>query len=463
MNLTPELLSAYVDGELDAAAARQIEAALEADAGARDTVAEFTLINELFGEIEGEAVREEELARLSALRAIPTQTAFEVLPGAPVRRASWVDRGLAIAAVLLLAVGLGVLLHRPEVALEDYSLQALDATGRVVDTKHQARLVMRAGDSLRTGPAERISYRTSDGAVVVLMPDGSLEVGDPSEAMLFELTRGTVLCTVHDRGVVRHAAAGPFRVHADGADFGIRIDGTAVRTAGAGVGPDAEVTVAVRSGTIEVGENGHRERLEASERVVLKRGASALRSKAWQDPIYLALMRRAAREIVPGYFDAEGGVAAIPARSWLRGDAGALVHVVSDLAAAESARYLVLHVEAAAPVRLLVTRLAPYAGTIGLAEASTVEVAGPGVVAIPLETFDGPAAIREDREVPRGRSGLMRLELRSADPKLPFVLKGSLWAARPPSEYPAPEGAGRQDTSGPAPQGAGAKGTEDIR
>jgi len=463
MNLTPELLSAYADGELPGDAARQLELALESDADARASLREFGLLNELFGEVDGEPVGAEELARLSSLRPVPTQATFEPITGAPVQRPSWVDRGIAIAALLLVAVGLGVLLHRPEVTLEDYALQSLDAAGRVVDTKHQASLVMRAGDSLRTGPGERISYRTEDGAVVVLMPDGALEVGDPGERMLFDLTRGTVLCTVHDRGEVRHAAAGPFRIHADGADFGVRIDGVALRPAGAGVGGDAEVTVAVRTGTIEVGENGHRELLEACERVVLKRGASALRSKAWQDPIYLALMRRAAREIVPGYFDAEGGVAAIPVSSWLRGEAGSLVHAVSDLAAAETARFLVLHVEAAAPMRLLVTRLSPYEGTVGLAQASTVEVAGPGVVAIPLEHFDGEGAVREDRAVPKGRSGLMRLELRPADPKQPFVLKGSLWAARPLSENPASEGAGQEDSKGSAPQGGGAKGTEDIR
>ncbi len=463
MNLTPELLSAYVDGELEPELARQVEAQLVNDEDSRAAVEDLTLLGELFGEIEGEPVGSEMLARLTALRPVPTQAAFEMVAATPVRRRSWIDRGMAIAALLLVAVGLGVLLHRPEVVLEDYALQSLDAAGRVVDTKHKGKLVLRAGDPVRTGPAERISYRTADGAVVVLMPDGALEVGDPGERVLFELTMGTVLCTVHDRGEVRHALAGPFRIHADGADCGVRIDGAMVRTAGAGVGREAEITVAVRSGLIEVGENGGRERLAASERVVLRRGAAALRSKAWQDPIYLALMRRAGREIVPGYFDAEGGVVAIPQRSWIRGDLGALVHVISDLAAAEAARYLVLHVEAPRPMRLLVTRLAPYAETVGLAEASTVEVAGPGVVAIPLARFDGPLALKQQRAVPAGRSSLMRIEVRSAEGDVPFALRGSLWAARPQSDTPGSEGPGEQDGNSSEPQGAGAEGTEDIR
>ncbi|NJN14659.1 MAG: hypothetical protein HC813_03325 [Planctomycetes bacterium] len=190
-------------------------------------------------------------------------------------------------------------------------------------------------------------------------------------------------------------------------------------------------------------------------------GSAVERSKAWEDPIYLALMRRSGTEILPGYFDVEAGVTPIPLASWSRERDGGLVHVVSDPAVAMGARYLVLSVEMEGHDPFVVTRIAPFADTPGLAEASSVRVAGRGVVAIPLEAFDGEGAILENRQIPASRSSLLRLEIRPAVEGIPFGsprairLKGAIWAARPPSDGRA--------APGPSHEVEKSEGTEGIR
>ncbi|MGQ0612423.1 MAG: hypothetical protein ACT4PV_01545 [Planctomycetaceae bacterium] len=438
-DVTSELLSAYVDGESSADDAAAVRAALLDDAALQATFEDLKSVAAFFGKVEGEPVSEAMLARLQALRPIPTLARFEPVAQAPVRQLAWRAWTAGLAAALLAAVGLFQAVHRPEVRLMSLARATLAEDGRQV-THLDARenVSLRSGDVLSAGTRERLSLRLSDGSELVLLPQGSIRLGDPSGA-LFSLESGTLLCTFRLADRSREVVAGGVRLYVQDAVFGARVEGAPVRAAGAGTAQTAPVTVAVTRGSLDFTRNGDRESVRAGERVFVKRGASIERSPAWQDGMYLDLLRitfgRIAREIMPGYFDAEAGVTAIASTRW-RTEGGRLVLVISDPESAGAASYLVLRVRtrgAAAPLRA--TLILPAEG--GRAETSTILTRVVGsewtVVGLPLEAFRAEGAERSERVVGTNASSLARLELAAGEDGASIDLQSSLWAARPPA------------------------------
>ncbi len=439
-DVTPEILSSYVDGEISPGDAAAVEAALRDDPVLQATLEDLKSVDALFGRVEAEPVSAALLARLQALRPIPTLTRFEPVSQAPVRRLAWRPWVAGLAATLVATLGLLQAVHRPEVRLKSLARATLSEDGRqVTHLVARENVSLKAGDLLTAGPRERLSLRLADGSELVLLAQGAIRLGDPSEE-LFSLETGTLLCTFRLADQAREIVAGGVRLFVQDAVFGARVEGAPVRAAGAGAGQTSPVTVAVTRGSLDFTRNGDRGSVRAGERVCVKRGASVERSPAWQDGMYLDLLRitfgRIAREIMPGYFDAEAGVAAIANTRW-QNDGGKLVLVISDPESASAASYLVLRVRtrgAAAPVRA--TLVLP--GEDGRAEASTIltPVVGSAwtVVALPLEAFRAEGAERSQRVVGSNASSLARLELAAGADGASLDLQSSLWAARPPTE-----------------------------
>jgi hypothetical protein len=430
MNVNLDLLSRYADGEATPEEARQVEGLVASDPEAALALDDLKALSELFGHVEPEETGEDLRRRLHAIRPVKPLAAFEAIAGgaAPGRR-PWALVAAAAAAAVLLAVGVRSATHRPEVVLHGYLSQKLGPGGEVVATERFAQKKARGGDMLRAGEGERISYRAADGTVVVLMPGGAIELLDALAGDLFELHRGTVLCTVHARGEARRARAAGYTIHAGAAEFGLRLEGQAAKAAGPVATGAARLTVAVRAGSVEVADNGNRAVVEAEERVVLSPGAPPARSAARDDPLYRELLARVGREVIPGYFDVESGVSLIPRAAWYEDRGGRQVLVLTDSAPAAVARYLVLQVDAQEPRDLRVTRVRPLEERRGRAETVTVSVETDafGIAVVPLDAFASPEAERGEREVPAGRGRLVRLEL--ASPRV----KASLWAAHAPA------------------------------
>ncbi|MHC4819879.1 MAG: hypothetical protein ACYTF8_17685 [Planctomycetota bacterium] len=405
------MLSLYVDGQLTAEKAEAVEEAVRRDPALASQLEEFRMLGELFGGVEPEEVPEELKERLYGLGRVTPLSGFEAVEAAPVHRRSFFNWAVAAAALVLVVVGIRTLAHKPEVVLKDFSRMTLDAaSGRATDTRILNEVTVRAGDTLKAGPHERLSFRTLAGDLVVLLPGGALEVGDPRDGRIFDLARGTVLCTVLSRKDPRTVEAGDYtiRVRRE-AHFGVRMEGVSSKPAGVGSGDAARVTVAVSLGSVEVGRNGDRQEVRAYERVTLQRGAAVRATHAAADPMYRDLMRsfrRHASEILPGYFNGESGV--------------------------------VLYVRASRPGPLLLTRVRPLGD--GRAETVAVRTAPVGtdwtVVAVPRAAFRDPAAERKERRISVWFSRLVRLELRPTEPDVTIDIKASLWAGRPPTEVP---------------------------
>jgi len=447
MRVTPELISLYVDGELGSEEAEAVRRAVATDPALAAQHEDLLALSELFGHVEpDEEISKDLRERVYAIGNAEALPDFEPVRVPGVRRpahmrhvrfGSWVA---AAAAILMVAAGIRALTHRPEVALHDFARVALDARGDVEDLSRLDSVSLRSGDTVKAGLNERVSFRTADGSMVVLLPGASMELGDPRDRELFELHRGTALCTVERSPEPRSVRAGGFFVRfAETASFGVRVNGADVKPAGPSASSRAEVTITVSRGAVEVGENGARRTVKALERVTLREGAPARSGHATTDPMYAALMRifrPHSREILPGYFSGEPGVAGIPQKKWEKTAAGARVLTLTDEGVeASRASWLVLYARAAEPGPLRLTRVRPRADEPGTAEAVTIETAPVGrtwtVVAIPLAAFGGESAKRETIRIPRGRSRLVRFELRSAVSKT-FDLKASLWAPRPP-------------------------------
>jgi hypothetical protein len=444
MTVSAELLSLYVDGQLTAEEAEAVEEAVRHDPALASQLEEFKMLEELFGGVEPDEVPDELRERLYGLGQVTPLSHFEAVEAASVSRRSWVNWALAAAALVLVAVGIRTLAHKPEVVLKDFSRMTVDAaSGRATDTRILKEVTVRAGDTLKAGPHERLSFRTLAGDVVVLLPGGALEVGDPRDGQIFELARGTVLCTVLRRKEPRTAEAGDYTVRVQReAHFGVRMEGAAIKPAGVGSGGAARVTVAVSLGSVEVGRNGDRREVRAYERVTLQRGAAARATHAAADPMYHHLMRspfrRHTSEILPGYFSGESGVVSVPRWRW--GDDGAARTLVLTDGGREAAHatHLVLYVRASRPGPLLLTRVRPHGD--GLAETVTVRTAPVGtdwtVIAVPRAAFRGPDAERKTRKISVWFSRLVRLELRPTEPDVTIDIRASLWAGRPPTEVP---------------------------
>ena len=105
IELKPEILMAYVDGELDSAQSREVEAALEVDPAAREMLARFRRSSEILDEGLDDVLHQPVPQRLlDAARGEPARVvAFRSRAG----DAAWTGwPGLAAAASVLLVVGI---------------------------------------------------------------------------------------------------------------------------------------------------------------------------------------------------------------------------------------------------------------------------------------------------------------------------------------------------------------------
>ena len=441
MDVNSELISCYADGCATADEAKAIEAAITRDPVLAADLEDFRLVADLFGHVEPEAVSKGLEQRLYALDVASPVTGFKLVKAAPAPpRASWPAKAAAIAAVALLAVGLFHLTRRPDVLLRDVTRLKVGPDDSLTDLQRLDEVTVKAGETFRADEGERLSFRTADGDRVTLLPGGALAVGDPRDGEIFELERGTTLCSVLRHDAPRTVHAGPYRIRATReAHFGVEISDAHVRPAGAALG-STEVTVTVSLGAVEVLKNGDKETLSACERAVFTpRGET--KTHAAEDPVYFELMRNFrehSREIIPGYFTGEPGV--VPIRQhWIgQGDGGCVLALSDGGAGALGATHLVLKVQASVPGPLRLTRLRPLADRPGDAEAVTVVTPPVGrdwtVVAIRRSDFDGPEAVRTVRRVGEDMSRLVRLELRASAPRTRIEVQKSLWAARPPVE-----------------------------
>jgi len=437
--LTPELLSRYVDGEVTAEEAAAVRAALEGDVDAQAALDELLMVDALFGRIEPEPISPDLRRRLQELRSVPRLVEFRAAPVASPRpRAvgTWIG---AVAAAVLAAVGVVRLATRVEVTLPLVSRVALDETGgraRAMETRRD--VVLRAGARLSTGPRERLSLRFADESEVVLLPEAEMVVGDPAER-LFALERGAALVKLRMTERQRTIEAAGVPIVADNAVFGVRIDGPVARPMGAAAAPAPLLTIAVTLGALGVRRGGTWETVGAGERVRLGGGAVVERTPAWRDELYAQLLRvfraPSGGEIAAGYFAAEKDVFEIPADRWAR-EGDRLVYVIPDgWEVPGRSTHLVLEARAARGGEALLTRVLPASG--GIAATATVRAGALGrdwtVLAVPLVAFDAPTAERGERPVPESRSRLARLELR-ADSGTAIEIACCLWAARPPAE-----------------------------
>jgi hypothetical protein len=439
MDVTPELLSRYADGHVAPEEALAVEEAVVRDPVLASELEDFRALAGLFGHLEPEEVSSGLERRLYALDAAAPAKGFRLLPAAPAPpRISWAGRAAALAAVVLLAVGVVKLTRRPDVVLLDVQRLAVRPDGRLTDLRRYPELTVKAGETLRAEEGERLSFRTAEGDRVTLLPGGALSVGNPKDGEIFELERGTTLCSVLTREIPRTVVAGPYRIRATReAHFGVRVSGSHVRPAGAAAG-NAEVTVTVSLGAVEVLKNGDRETVGACERAVFSAHGEE-RTHAASDPVYFDLMkvyREHSREIIPGYFTGEPGVAPIPQR-WSGQPDGSAVLALSDMnEVALRATHLVLKVRASAPGPVRLTRIRPLADRPGEAETATLLIPAVGrewtVVAVRRADFDGPSAEKGVRAVGEGRSRLVRLEASAERARV--EVQSSLWAARPPVE-----------------------------
>jgi len=442
MDVTPELLSRYADGEADPSETLAVEEALRTDPALAAQLEDLRLIGELFGDIEPEEVSEACTSRLHALDRVRPVPAFEVVKGsAAPSRASWKGWVAAAAAVALIAVGVSRLAgNRPQVALEDFARVKVAPSGEMVALERLPQVTLESGHLLETAADERLSFRTPEGDRVTLLPGSAAGVGDPRDGQVLELYRGTVLCSILRQAHPREVDAGTYRILlTEEAHFGVRLKGQALRPAGAGPG-EPEVTVTVSKGAVEVTRNGLRQEVRAYQRVVLRDGKAVETGPAAADPLFGDLMRSFrsfSREVIPGYFTGEPGVQPIP-QIWLQ-QGGTHVLVLTDGAAAAQATHLVLYARATRPGPALLTRVRPL-GKEGEAEAVTVETPPLGrdwtVVAVPRAAFSAATARRETRRIPAGTESLVRLELRPAEADTRIEIKSSLWAERPPVAQP---------------------------
>ncbi len=443
MDVTPETISSYVDGELSAEEAALVAKALENDPALRETHEEMRLLAGLIGVSDSkrdeslsaaplEPIGEELRARLHALRPVPMLPSFEPvrMKALPKRRAL---RVAAVAATLLLAFGLLQLSTGAEVVLDDFRRMTAGADAMPA----LSRVRMHAGDTIRTGENERVQFRLPNGCEVILLPGTSVQLGDPEESVLGDLERGALLVTAYQRGQQRALGAGGYAVYARSATFGVRVVNGGTKLAGFGALGDvaSEVSVTVGRGSLQIDHGGEKRNVAAGQRVVLRKGREPEWSRAWQDELFVPLLRAFrsyGNELMPGYFDSQPDVVSIGSSRWL-GDAHERELTLSD----GPARYLALRVRMRPghePSALRLTLIRPSGP--GKAVTSTIRTRSVGpewtVVAVPLVAFDGPEADKDTREIPRSRSRFARIELAPVAAGAEFELKASLWAARPP-------------------------------
>jgi hypothetical protein len=440
MDVTPELISRYADGQVAPEEAAAVEEAIAQDPVLASDLEDFRALSGLFGDVEPEEVSERLTKRLHALDTVAPAAGFRLVPVAPAPpRASWARRAVAAAAVVLVAVGVMKLGERPDVVLLDVKRMAVAADGSLTEVRRSAELTVKAGETLRAEAGEHLSFRTAEGDRVTLLPGGAVSVGDPRDGEIFEIERGTTLVSVLKRDVARTVRAGPYRIRVEReAHFGVRVSEPAVRPAGAAAS-NAEVTVTVSLGAVEVYRNGDHETVGACERAVFTRKGGE-RTHAAADPMYFDLMRtyrEHSREVISGFFVGEPGVAPIPQR-WQGRPDGSAVLALSDVdETALRATHLVLKIKSSVPGPIRLTRIRPLANRPGEAETATLTLSAVGpdwtVVAVRRADFDGPGAEKGVRVVGEDSSRLVRLEASAAE-RARVEVQSSLWAARPPVE-----------------------------
>lgn len=441
MDVTSELISRYADGEATPEEALAIEEALSRDPALASELEDFRLVAGLFGHLEAEEVSKGLDQRLYALDTVAPAEGFRLVEAAPAPpRVSWAARAAALAALVLIAVGILKWTSRPDVVLLDFQRLAVAPDGNLTDRQRLTEVTLKAGETLRADEGERLSFRTIAGDRVTLLPGGALAIGDPRDAEIFEVERGTTLCSVLTHDKPRTVVAGPYRIRVTReAHFGVRISDTDMRPAGAASG-SAEVTVTVSLGAVEVLKNGDRETLGTCERAVFS-ASGETKTHAAEDPVYFELMRsyrEFSRELVPGYFTGEPGVAPITQR-WMGQRDGSAVLALSDVdEVALRATYLVLKVRASEPGPVRLTRIRPLADRPGMAETATVTLPSVGtewtVVAVRRGDLDGAGAEKGARPIGEASSQLVRFELRASAERARVDVQTSLWAARPPVE-----------------------------
>lgn len=160
MNIDPEMLMAYVDGELDPIAAKRVERAAEADTALAEEIARHRRVRarlrSAFDPITSAPPSD---ALVAMLRASGKVTDIAEIRAKPSRALSrWLPAGGAVAAALALGLVIGRGLPQPEgpFAMHDGALVARGETAKALDTQLAAQT---AGAPVRIV----VTFRRADG------------------------------------------------------------------------------------------------------------------------------------------------------------------------------------------------------------------------------------------------------------------------------------------------------------
>lgn len=160
MSIDPEMLMAYVDGELDPIAAKRVERAAEADATLAAEIAQHrrmrARLRSTFDPVAATPPPETLVAMLRASGKVTDIAAVRAKPGQPLLR--WLPAGGAVAAALALGLVIGRGLPQAEpFAMHDGALVARGETAKALDT--QLASAQPAGAPVRIV----VTFRGSDG------------------------------------------------------------------------------------------------------------------------------------------------------------------------------------------------------------------------------------------------------------------------------------------------------------
>lgn len=159
MSIDPEMLMAYVDGELDPIAAKRVERAAEADATLAEEIARHRRVRarlrSAFDPLAATPPLEPLAEMLRASGKVTDIAAVRAERGRPLLR--WLPAGGAVAAALALGLVIGRGLPRAEpFAMHDGMLVAHGEAAKALDTQLAAQ---QAGSNIRI----IVTFRRSDG------------------------------------------------------------------------------------------------------------------------------------------------------------------------------------------------------------------------------------------------------------------------------------------------------------
>jgi hypothetical protein len=160
MSIDPEMLMAYVDGELDPIAAKRVERAAEADATLAEEIARQrrmrARLRSAFDPLAATPPPEPLVEMLRASGKVTDIAAVRAKPGRPLLR--WLPAGGAVAAALALGLVIGRGLPQAEpFAMHDGALVARGETAKALDT--QLASAQPAGAPVRIV----VTFRGTDG------------------------------------------------------------------------------------------------------------------------------------------------------------------------------------------------------------------------------------------------------------------------------------------------------------